>query len=1532
PKQIGSGNNGMVYIDDFESSSNPYDLRTPFTAWSLASTPAGNGLFPEATLTNDLNYGKNRAQLAWYTIEPTLQDRSNTSNPLYRNLSELSDPRVRPVYANELFPDQSALSAGLQTTTFDLSYYPTQRGPYNYTDDPADIDAAGHLSNPQKRWGGIMRALDQTDFETDNVEYIEVWVQDPFIRNPNSSGGKLMFNLGNVSEDVLKDGKRFYENGLSTPTSPAGEDSSSVWGIDPSNPIQLINGFSNNADDRIFQDVGFDGLNDDGERRKRQDYLSDLANSFGTSSPIYLAALNDPSADNYRWYRDQSFTSSNGILERYKHYNGPQGNSPVASTSSSAATTYPDNEDLDGDNTMNQSEQYYEYEVDLKPNMSLLNKYVADVRTIQPRLANDSITQEHWYLLRIPITDFTNKVGNIPDFTSIRFMRMYLTGFQDSATLRFAELSLIRNTWRPFTFALDSSDNYTSLPAGSGTSLTITSVNTQDNSLRQPIPYKMPPGVQQLQTLQGAGSVSNGSVYLEKEQSMSLNITNLKKNDSRAVIKNINLDMRKYGEMSMFIHAESIAGQASVNNNDLVAVVRLGQDFISNYYEIRIPLQVTLPNPSATAEQIWPDSNRLLVALQELVNLKLDRNASRVALNAVYKEQRGNETYSVKGNPNLAEVSSLLIGVENAQNAQPLSADVWVDELSLSQMSETGGWAAQGRVDVQLADLGSLSVSANSYSAGFGTIEQNVNERETNSMMQYDASLTIDAGRLFPKKLSFSIPFYASYNKTVLTPQYDPYNQDVLFKNELKNYTSYQKDSARAIALDRTTTKTFSFTNVRFGQPSMRPKIWSISNFDFSYTFTQINQTNPLIEKNSITKYYGGLGYTFNGQAQERYWQPFKRLFNNKSPWLSFIRDFNINAVPSLMSFRYTIDRQSGVYTPRVVNPYNVSDNVDSTESTYDNYFNLTRNYNLNWNLTKSLNLDYTATNLSVVDEPYGPLNTKAKKDSVWRSFLKGGRNTQYSQTASLTYTLPFKKFPMFDWINAQYGYSANYSWVAANLQAVSLGNVIENGNTSNFHGEMNFRNLYNKSKLLKSILNTNASVPPQNNNTLQNIANQRSKTMIDSLLKSIPTKSQVVKGLKGRARKLALLRWRRLKKQIHLAIKQQNAKQAQQTSGAVVAGVRLLTLIKNITVDYSLTNNSRLPGYMDSTRALGEDLGSHQPGFAYIFGKMPTRQWLDQKAQQHILSTDPEFNDVYSRAYTQGLNISATLEPIRDLTIDVTASKSFNKNYSELFKDTAGNGNFEHLSPYSAGGFSVSYASFSSLFSKSSSGTISTAFQQFSNYRQIISNRLASQNPYYSGGTSADGFATGYGRYAQNVLIPAFLAAYTGKSPDKVSLVEDENPSIKTNPLGNILPRPNWSLTYSGLNRVGNLSNIFSNITLTNAYNGNLSMNSFTSALNFQDPLMRGAPSFIDSTSGNYVPYFLIPNITISENFQPLIGMNVTLVNQSNIMFQYSKSKQLSLSLVDYQVSESDATSYQFGFNLVKHNANLPFIPKPKH
>jgi cell surface protein SprA len=1506
--QIGKGSSGAVYIDDFEGSNSYVDMRYPFVSWALASTPQGNGLFPEGGLNDSLPYGYNRSKLAWYTIEPILQDKTSADNPLRNNTKELSDPRVRAVYTNELFPNKTTNITDVLLPTFDLAYYPTDLGPYNYVYNSSDINANGKLLNPKQRWGGIMRSIDQTDFVTGNVEYIEFWMQDPFILNPASSGGKLYIDLGNVSEDILKDGRRFYENGLNTPSIPSAVDSSGTWGTTPINPIQVTQAFSNDPNDRPYQDVGFDGLDDNGERRKRSQYLQRIATNFSTGSAVYQKAVSDPSHDDYKWYRDAGYDASNtGILGRYKEYNGPQGNSPIVTGNSKfspAATLYPDNEDLDHDNTLNESEQYYEYEVDLKPGMSVgLTKYITDSKVVTPVLADGTTRSENWYLFRVPIEDFTNNVGNLPDFKSIRFMRMYLTGFEDSVVMRFASLNLVRNQWRSFTYKLDTTGSYTPLPSGTSTTLNVTSVNIEQNSSREPIPYVIPPGIERVQYLS-----NNGVNLLQNEQSMSLQLYNLAKGDARAVFKTMNLDMRQYGNLSMFIHAESVIGQTPVQDGQLNAVIRIGQDFLSNYYEIKIPLKMT-PFGSTNADTIWPSVNQLSVILNDLVQLKTQRNAANFPVDTIYRQPYGtNNIISVLGNPNIGQVQGMLIAVENA-SGQTLNTEVWVDELRLSNINENGGWAALGRVDMQLADLGTVSLSANTYTHGFGGIEQNTAQRALNDMLQMDAALNIDAGKLLPKKAGISMPVYAGIDRTVFTPLYDPYNLDVKYKDELKKVAN--KDSLRSAALNQSTTKTLNFTNVRFGQNGKRPHFWSISNFDFSFSYTHIQQSDSATQSNLLTRQSGSIGYTFNGNSKFK--QPFKKMIRNKSEWFALIRDFNINFTPSLVGLRVNVNRQYEEYIPRIVNLGQTK--IDMVDTTYNKYFTMDRLYNLRWDLTRSINIDFSATNSSVIDEPYGRINTKAKKDSLWHNFFKGGRNTLYQQHAAVSYSLPLAKLPLTDWITARYTYSTTYNWIAASLLATSFGNTLENSSQSNINTQLDFTRLYAKSRFLNAVNTPTVNNSPQQNNS-----------SIPDSLRNIKTRDEVVKGLKGKARKEALRKWRAQKRALRKAEREAKKKQPEDINPVVKTAGQLLTMIKQVRMDYSTIYDSRVPGYMDSSKYLGQNWQSHQPGFDYIFGKQPDTAWLNKKAQQGVITHDTTFNLLFTQDYSQHLSFAAQLQPIRDFMVDINIDKTFSKQYSELFKDTTGQGAFGHLSPYASGGFSVSYISYKTLFTKFNPNQVSETFNLFQSYRSTISSRLAKQNPYYTNGTTPDGYAAGYGRYAQDVLIPAFIAAYTGKDPNSVPLIKQSNPNVQSNPFSGIKALPNWHVTYTGLSKIPSLAATFSNISITHGYNATFSMNSFTSALLFSDPQHYGAPSFIDTISGNYVPYFLVPNLTMQEQFSPLIGIDVTTTKQANFHFEYKKGRQLSLSLIDYQVSETRSTGWSFGAGYRLRDINLPF------
>jgi len=1539
PPQIGTGSNGAIYIDDFEGSTSNIDLRFPLVAWALASTPLR---FPEATLSNDLSYGKNRAKLAWYNIEPNLQDKSSSNNPLRGNLKELSDPRVRLVYTNELFPDLTTNITNTQTITFDLAYYPTEMGPYNYENSPSQIDANGKFKNPQSRWGGLMRAIDQTDFETNNIETVEFWIQDPFIKNPTSSGGKLYMNLGSVSEDILKDGKHFFENGMSTPNSPAVTDTSN-WGKVPINPVQITNAFSNNAEDRPFQDVGLDGLNDDSERIVQSNYLKGLANVFGTNSQVYIKAFNDPSNDNYTWYRDPQFDAAGtGILGRYKNYNNPQGNSAVANNNSSgsAATTYPDNEDINHDNTMNETEEYYEYEVGLNPGMTAAtNKYISDVRSVAVTYADGTTGKENWYLFRIPIKDYASKTGQISDFKSIRFIRLYLSGFQDSTVLRFAKFDLVRNQWRQFTYNLDTTGSYTPIN-NAITNFNTLSVNLEENSKRTPVNYVIPPGIERVQTIS-----NNGVNLLQNEQSLSLQLSSLADGDARAVFKTLNLDMRQYGKLSMFAHAESVTGLTPVKDNELNLVVRIGQDFLSNYYEIKIPLKITAPGyyTASQADIVWPTDNNLDFNLPDLVSLKQRRNAiTGQSITNIYRELIGNKTFSVLGNPNLGQVTGILLAVENAKdnNPAPLNAEVWMDELRLSDINEHGAYAAVGRVDIKLADLGRLSVSGSMHTQGWGTLESHIADRALDNFTQFNAVLNIDAGKLVPKNARLSIPIYASIDKSVSTPQYDPYDLDIKLTDKMSAAkTKAQRDSIKNAAIDQTTIKTINFTNVHIA-PKGKIHLWSISNLDVSYSFTQTLQSNSTILQNEVNKWRANLGYTF--QSPSKFTQPFKKIIKSNSHWFALIKDFNYNLKPSLLSFRADVNRQYAQYIPRIVNTDLTTAKVQRVDTTFDKYFTFNRLYNMRWDPARSVNIDFSANNNATVDEPYGALNTKEKKDTVRNNFWNGGRNTLYQQHAIMSYSLPLSKLPLTDWMMARYSYGTSYNWIGASTIALSLGNIIENSQENTFSGDLDFTKLYAKSRLLRSVQRTsvqqpkqssnisNVNKPPGNNTSL----NQQKQPQQNVLGTIIPTREEVLtdkegKRLTGKAKKEALHKWRQQKRDLRTAERLQKQAKQPEMNGIEKVGLGLLTMVKHASLNYSENYRSRVPGYMDSTRALGQNWNSMQPGLDYVFGRQPDSNWLNQKAAKGLITRDSTFNSLYRQNFEQKFSFTAQLEPIRELRIDLNVEKSFTKEYTELFKDTTNSGIAQqHLNPYASGGFSVSYIAFNTLFNKTNPGEISETFRRFESDRFIISNRLAQQNPYWqqSPGFTADGYAKGYGRYSQDVLIPAFLAAYTNKSANSISLINQSNANIKSNPFSGILPRPNWRLNYTGLSKIPALAAIFKAINITHGYNGTLSVNSYASALLYQDPLRYGAPGFIDSVSGNYVPYFLVPNITIQEQFSPLIGIDVTTLQNLNLKFEYKRSRQLSLSLIDYQMSETNSKEWVFGFGFKKKGIKLPF------
>ena len=1481
---IGNGNNGAVYIDDFEGTQNDYDLMFPTTIWALASTPAGatdrqgNVLFPEATLTDSLPYGYNRAKLAWYTIDQSLVD-GGPGTPAYltANKNLLSDPYTRSILQTEVFPNISVDFGQSYLSTFDLAFYPTEKGPYNLEYRPGEMDASGHLLNPQQRWGGIMRALDVTDFEAANVAYIEFWILDPYINNPTDPGGEMYIDLGDVSEDILRDGLQSFENGLPYPPNAAALDSS-VWGYVPKFQQEITYAFDNDPAARPYQDVGYDGMSDVQERVYRAQYLQQLMANFGAGSVAYQQALNDPDNDDYHYYRGADYDAEKlSVRERYKNFNNPEGDSPISGPSSqysTAATNSPETEDINHDNTLNENEAYFQYQVDIKPNMQVGTNFIVDEQHSRVVLANGQPLDETWYQFKIPIQSYTANVGGIPDFRSIRFIRMFLTGFTDSVDIRFAKLDLVRDQWRSYNYSLETPGQYVPIDPNSPTHVDVSAVNIEENATRYPVPYLSPPGIlRQTQT-----SANNVNLQLN-EQSLSLKVTDLQDGDSRAVFKSLGMDLRQYGQLQMFIHAEAVTDPSSLKDGDVQAFIRLGSDFVNNYYEYRIPLHVTAFG-ATLADSIWPALNNLDINLALLPKLKVDRNIQGIPITVPYseKDQYGN-TITVVGNPNLGDVSTAMLGILNPKkdsitnpndDGLPKSTEVWFDELRLTGINEQGGSAAVGSVNMQLADLGTLSASAAMHTQGFGSVDQSVNQRFLDNYLQYNAAASLQLGKLLPRSLGLSLPLYAGYTQNASTPQYDPYNQDVELNAELAlAKTRAQRDSIRAQAVTFQSIKSLNFTNVRIMRPGRTTHhLWDISNFNLSYAFSQTLVHNPLLQNDLLTHHELVIGYNFIGQS--KFITPFSKLIRSKSHYFDLIRDFNINFIPSSISIRGDFSRLFEATTVR-----NVGGGPFTIPPTFNKYFTVGRFYALKWDFTRSLIFDFNANANATVDEPFGYINTPSKKDTVINNLLHLGRTTLYNQTADLNYNLPLNHFPLLDWITARAGYSVTYSWQTASQLAMYLGNTLQNTYQDQINAEFNFIGLYNKSGFLRRI--TGAGGPNSRGRPGQK-KDQKSSLPVSPLLKAI---------------------------------------------------IRPVLMLKQVTVNYSENGQTIIPGYMDSTKFLGEDWKMMSPGLRFISGYQPDSLWLNNLARRGLLSADSTFNSQLLQTFNQQLSIQAALEPFPNMRIDISLNKSFSKTHTELFLDTASGTPFAHLNPSDAGGFNISFIALKTLFEKTDAQTgLSQTFLNFENDRQAISARLGYLNPYTNGQRDSKdpNYYQGYGRFAQDVLIPAFVAAYTGTSPGQVGLLKTANSNPRSDPFSNYIPRPNWRFTYTGLSQLPFFKNFVTNLTITDAYSGTLSMNSFSSNLLYTDPLHTGFPSFIDTLSGDYIPYFLIPNITVSEQLEPLLGIDATFKNNINFKLEYNLSRTLSLSLIDYQLTELRSSEITVGGGFRVKNVGLPF------
>lgn len=1533
------GKDGTSYIDDFEGSQSAIDIRS-FTTWSLAGTPQGQpDLFPEGDLTNDLAFAFNRARLAWYVIDPLFFRNNNLTPGHIKNNSAIqANHFMREVYETEVFPSKQ-LPTGQPPNIpcFDLSFYPTERGPYNYDVDGYNssgkkygfgLNADGSLKNPEKRWAGIMRRIETNDFDAANIEYIQFWVMDPFNEDyqEGANSGYLYFNLGEISEDIQKDESKIFENGLPASEAAASDlskDTVSAWGRIISPTIQqIVTAFDNDPASRQFQDVGLDGLRNQEERNFFDTtYVKKIANNsnLGTSSAAYTNAAADPSADDYHYFRGDDFDSQQlDVLNRYKKYNGLDGNSPTDEQSKSlnsegyptSASTQPNSEDINRDNTLNAYESYFQYKVKISPQDihpdNVGNNFITNVQSHSFTATDGTTKTVNWYQFKVPIRQPEKRVGGISDFKSIRFMRIFLNGFSKPVYLRFARLELIRGDWRKYTGILEEPKEDGSGGIDLESDLNIAAVNIEENSSRKPVNYVIPPGIQR------ETNIATTNLQQLNEQALSLRVCGLKDGTSKAAYKNVSFDVRSYHHLKMYVHAEAGRTTEALNDNDLSLFVRLGTDFDDNYYEYEVPLKVTPsgfydPNSDDGKFAVWPEANNVDIEFSKLQVAKADRNrqimeGSSITITDVYSYAlEGGKRINIKGNPNLSALKTIMIGIKNpgrqlgetTDDGLEKCAEIWVNELRLTDFFENSGWAAIARVNARLADFATVSLSGGMSTPGYGSIDKKISERQRETIQQWDASASLDLGQFVPDEVNLKVPMYVGQSEVHTRPQYSPLDPDIFMKDYIDAVHDSDKKEVANAAKNLTVRRSINFTNVRKekGPGKTKSHFYDVENLSLTYAYSEIYMRDINVNRDFTKTYKGGLSYNFNPVAKN--YAPFSKVpFLSKSKFFALAKDFNFYLLPRQLAFRTDVNR---LYNERVMRN-NYPDIVAPLDTFINKNFFWIRAYDLKQDITKALKFDFQATNNSLVGEPDGRVDKKGDdenfsewQDSVFKSVQNFGTTTDYRHNASLNYTLPLSKIPLTDWINSTAQYTASYNWMRAPFAADTLGHTIQNSRSVQVNGTGNLLTLYNKVPYLKKV-----------NNKFSKKVSRKSK----SIQKAKKAATDTTKGKK---------------------------KKPPEDQNKIFWYDHILKVamgLKNVSVTYSQTDGTLLAGFNRKTQLIGMDSEFDAPGAGFIFGQQNQFGSKDTTFARYAADNgwlvDPKFSKLvttpHSRTYTDNLSLRANFEPARDLKIELTGNRSSGRNNTEFFRWNDSDSAYISESPLETGNFSLSYSTWRTAFIPDRTddvqgANVSPVFEQFLENRAIISQRLQDANDNSEAGHSLDeGYREGYGATSNDVLIPAFLAAYSGTSPQLIGL----------NPLKTV-PKPNWKVTYTGLSKIEWFQKFFRTVTLNHTYRSTFNITSFTSELRYHVDPGNKMPDVKDNINDNYFPQYQIAAVSISEQFSPLINVDMTWKNSLLTRMEFKKDRTLSLSLANTQVTETRGNELVFGLGYTFKSVPFP-------
>ncbi len=953
-------------------------------------------------------------------------------------------------------------------------------------------------------------------------------------------------------------------------------------------------------------------------------------------------------------------------------------------------------------------------------------------------------------------------------------------------------------------------------------------------------------------------------------------------------------------------------------------------------------------------EKVWPEENSFNIDLSIFQEAKQERNrqmqeaGSSLSVSDVFVYTRDGVRVSVSGNPNLSNVRVIMVGVRNpirtrnmlVDDGNPKFGEVWINELRLSDFIENGGWAANAHLQARLADLGTVDMVGQTSTPGWGSIEKKVNERSKEQIMKYDISSSIELGKFFPEELGVRLPVYVGYSETRIKPQYNPLDPDIFLQDALDAAKDKSvRDSIKSISEDFARRKTITVSNAGITKRGEKPHLWDVANLSVNYTYNEIFRSNTKTEIDLEKNYRGGINYDY--QAQPTNIMPFKNVGFLSAPAFRIIKDFNFYAFPKSLSFRTDLSRfYNEVKTRNINNPYL------KVKPSFRKDFEWSRIYDFKYDITRQLKFDFTATNLARIDEPIGGVDKNrysssydSWRDSVMINLRNFGRTTNYNHFMNVTYTIPVNKLPLLSWVNANARYGADYTWLAGPIfpdsMNINLGNSIKNHNEMTLTGMANLSTLYSKSKFLKNI----------ENNTRPDAA-QRMKAEYETVtyakdnvnfrpdavkaiyhnLKTRDVKVRVVgkdgKEVKG---KMDIVNENRINyttsEQIDGAQVFVEGNVKKKRDPLTVVGeymIRSIMGVRSLSLTFTTSQGQFLPGYMPETQYMGmSDYNSQlAPGWPFILG-YSDKNFFDKAITNNWLSTDTLLNT--PALYNNKIDISARslIEPFPGLRIDLNADRRFLENISSYYV-ADNNGNFPDSTRnrIMSGSFSISVISWGTAFEKieKDNDYISPTFEAFKENTVIISERRAIERQKIDPGYNPDidpetgdpiegPYKSGYGNTSREVLIPAFLAAYTKSDPDKVGLATFPS-ALKM--------MPNWRINFDGLSKFEFVQRTFRSINLTHQYRSTYQIGSYTTNMSYD--VDETGISRIRDLQNNFIQEFEINVVTISEQFSPLINVDMNWKNSLTTRFEWRKSRTVSLNLTSNQIADARMNELIFG------------------